>query len=350
MSNLLKMNGIPTFKSKNGFRYPAFWEYYKQHDRMHWTADEVTLSQDIKDFQKASDEEKEFITNVMRLFTQNEVQVAGSGYTTMLRIFKPIEVHAMLSSFMAREITHIESYSLFTETIGLPNSIYSEFLDIPVMSNKAEYLEKAKVKKYEDYKAMNMSNHELDSVYRRDVARMIAVYAGGTENISLMAQFAMLLKYQFENKYPGLCQIVEFSIREETLHGIANSHLFRTLIAENQDIWDDELKFDIYEGIREIVEYEKALVDYFNPPHMSNADLKRYIEYRADIALNELGMKKNYGTTVNPLPFMDDVVGTVLTDFFSGSVTEYSKSVEGSWGDINYTYWINGIDVSEDGE
>lgn len=35
MSNLLKMNGIPTFKSKNGFRYPQFWDYYKRHDRMH---------------------------------------------------------------------------------------------------------------------------------------------------------------------------------------------------------------------------------------------------------------------------------------------------------------------------
>jgi len=338
MSNLLKMNGIPTFKSKKGFRYPQFWDYYKQHDRMHWTADEVTLSQDIKDFQKASPEEKEFITNVMRLFTQNEVQV-GYGYATLLRIFKPIEVQAMLANENAREYTHIENYSLFTETIGLSDAFYSEFLDIPTMANKAEYLEKAKVKKYEDYKAMHLSDSELDRVYRKDVARMVAVYAGGTENISLMAQFAMLLKYQFEGKYPGLCTIVEWSIRDETMHGIANSHLFRTLISENPDIWDDELKFDIYEGIREIVEYEKALVDYFNPPHMSNSDLKRYIEYRADIALNELGMKKNYGTTINPLPFMDDVVGTILTDFFSGSVTEYSKTVEGDWGDINYENW-----------
>ena len=338
MSNLLKMNGIPTFKSKKGFRYPEFWNYYKQHDRMHWTADEVTLSQDIQDFAKASPEEKEFITNVMRLFTQNEVQV-GYGYSTLLRIFKPVEVQAMLSNFNAREYTHIENYSLFTETIGLSDSIYSEFLDIPAMANKAEYLEKAKVKKYEDYKVMKLSESELDRVYRKDVARMVAVYAGGTENISLMAQFAMLLKYQFEGKYPGLCTIVEWSIRDETQHGIANSHLFRTLIAENRDIWDDELKFDIYEGIREIVEYEKTLVDYFNPPHMSNSDLKRYIEYRADIALSELGMKKNYNTTVNPLSFMDDVVGVQLTDFFSGSVTEYTKSVEGNFGDIVYDHW-----------
>lgn len=332
------MNGIPTFKSNHGFRYPEFWDYFKQHDRLHWTAEQISLAKDIQDFERAYPKEKEDITRTMRLFTQREVQV-GYGYATMLRIFKPVEVQAMLANFNAREYTHIENYSLFTETIGLPNSIYQEFLNIPVMSAAAEYLEKAKVKKYEDYKAMNLTDSQLDRVFRRDVARMLAVYAGGTEAISLMAQFAALLKYQFEGKYPGLCQIVEYSIREETIHFIGNSHLFRTYIAENQDIWDDELKYDIYQGIREIVAYEEALVDYFDYAHISNSDLKRYIQYRGDIALKELGMKPNWNTTVNPLPYMDDVVGTILTDFFSGRVTAYSKSVEGDWGDITYDQW-----------
>ena len=340
MSNLLKMNGIPTFKSAKGFRYPHFWEYYKQHDRMHWTADEINLSQDIQDFKKASPEEKEFITNIMKLFTQNEV-IVGTGYAAMLRIFKPMEVQAMLSNFMAREYTHIENYSLFTETIGLPDSIYSEFLDVPVMATKTEYLDKAKVKKFEDYKAMNLSNSELDVVYRGDVAKMLATYGGGAENISLMAQFAALLKFQFEGKYPGLCTIVEFSIKEETFHGMANSHLFRDLIAENSDIWDDELKYEIYEAIRETVAYEKALIDYLNPPHMENSELYTYVEHRADIALKELGMKPNYGNVPNNLTYMDDVVGTVLTDFFSGAITEYSKSVKGHWKEINYEGWYN---------
>lgn len=338
MSNLIHLNGIPTFKGANGFRYPEFWEFYKQHDRMHWTSETINLSKDVADFARASEEEKVFITNVMKLFTQNEV-VVGTGYATMLRVFKPMEVQAMLSNFMAREYTHIENYSLFTETIGLSNSIYSDFLDIPVMATKTEYLDKAKVKKYEDYKIMNLSNSDLDRVYRSDIAAMVATYAGGAENISLMAQFAALLKYQFEGKYPGLCAIVEYSIKEETVHGIGNSALFRKFISENTDIWNDELKYRIYEAIRETVAYEHALIDYLNPPHISNESLKRYVEYRGDIALKELGMKPNWNTTINPLPYMDDVVGTILTDFFSGSVTEYSKQVQGSWDLIDYTAW-----------
>jgi ribonucleoside-diphosphate reductase beta chain len=336
--SLIKHQGLPIFKPKGGFKYQHFWEYYKVHDRLHWHAGEINLSQDIQDFQAASPEEKAYITNIMKLFTQNEVLV-GAGYDVLLRIFKPTEVKAWLSSANAREYTHIENYSLFTETLGLDDSIYTDFLDIPVMSTKTEYLDKAKVRKYEDYKAMGLSDAETHKEYRKDIARMLAVYGGGAEGIALYAQFAGLLKFQFMNKYPGLSDINIFSLKEESLHNKANSHLFRDFISENIDIWDDSLKFDIYEAIREMVSYEHALIDYLNPPHMSKDDLKRYVEYCADNSLKELGLKANYNIASNPLPYMDDVVGAIHTDFFSSRVTEYTKQVQGSWDQIDYTSW-----------
>lgn len=337
--SLLKQQGMSIYKPDQGFRYPWALEFYEAHDSMVWHKNEYTLAQDIKDYSKASPEEKLFITSVMKLFVQNDV-LAGTGYTTMLRIFKPTEVRMMLSSFNDRESTHVFNYANFTDTIGFPSSIYTEFLDIPVMSSKTEYMDKAKVRKYEDYKSAGMTDAQVDREFRRAVARMLGVYAGGLEGVSLMAQFAMLLQFQFQGKYSGLCTIVEWSIKDEMVHLQGNATLFRTYITENMDIWDDALKFDIYEAIREIVSYEHTLIDYLNPPHMANESLKRYVEYMADNALNELGMKKNWNTTSNPLPFMDDAVGTVLTDFFSGAVTEYTKSVEGSFNDIDYTKWI----------
>jgi ribonucleoside-diphosphate reductase beta chain len=336
--SLIKQPHLAPFKTEKGFRYPQFWDYYVAHDRLHWTQDEISLAKDIQDYNDGSPEEKRFIENVLRLFTQNECEVE-KGYSVLLRIFKPIEVQAMLSNFMAREFTHIENYSLFTETIGLPNSFYSEFLDIPVMSTKAEYISKARVRKYEDYKAMGLSDADTHKEYRKDIARMLAVYGGFTEGVSLYAQFAALLKFQFDGKYPGLSDINLFSIKEEYLHHVGNSALFREFISENQDIWDDELKFDIYEACREIIAYEHALIDYLNPPHMDKEELKRYAEYCGDNALKEMGMKPNWNITVNPLPYMDDAVGAVLTDFFSGRVTDYTKQVQGSWDQITFDNW-----------
>ena len=336
--SLIKIQGIPVYKPAQGFKYPWAIQAWEEHDAMVWHKSEYTLSKDTQDYAKASEKEKEDITKIMRLFVQNDVQ-AGIGYVTMLRIFKPVEIQLMLSKFNAREGTHVYNYANFIDTIGLPSDIYTQFLDIPVMATKSEYIDKAKVKKYEDYKAMGMSDAQVDKEFRKAVARMTGIYAGGLEGVALMAQFAMLLNFQFQGKYPGLCTIVKWSVRDEAAHVQYNSKLFRTFIEENPDIWDDALKFDIYEAMREIVAYEHALIDYINPDHMSNESLKRYVEFMADNALNGLGLKRNWNTTVNPLPYMDDALAITKTDFFSGTVSEYTKSVQGTWEEVDYSKW-----------
>jgi ribonucleoside-diphosphate reductase beta chain len=332
MSLIKQTTKYPMYKP---MKYQFAYDYWKAHEKLHWTEEEVSLSDDIKDFNKGSKEEREFITNVLRLFTQNDIMV-GAGYDVMLRIFKPTEVQMMLRTFANRENTHISAYALLTETLGFGDGIYSEFLEIPLMEGKTEYLDKAKVKKFEDYKADGMTNAEVDNQFRRAVARMLAVYAGATEGISLTAQFAMLLQYQFQNKYKGACQIVDWSIKDEAQHQEGNSQLFREYISENLDIWDDELKFEIYEAVREIVSYEESLVDFLNPPHMDKELVKQYIRYMADEALKMLGMKANYNIESNPLPYMDEVTaGVSLVNFFENRVTDYGKgALTGSWDDL----------------
>jgi len=328
MSNLIKGNS-KVFKP---MKYPWAFEAYRTHESLHWLATEVPLADDVKDHKQATPREQKFIANVMKLFTTNDIS-ASQGYAGLLRIFKPIEVTMMLSSFAAREACHVDAYSLFTETLGFGDEIYSEFLDIPVMNIKTEYLDRAKVRKYEDYKAVGMSDVELDKQYRRDVARMLAVYGGCLEGIELFAQFALLLKFQFEGRFKGLGQIVDYSIKDEYQHQVNNSKLFRTFIAENPDIWDDSLKFDIYQAVREVVSQEEALIDYLDPPHATKEECKDYIKYQADNALKLLGMKANYGIEENPFPFMDEITGGVsLVNFFENRVTDYSKgTLTGSW-------------------
>ena len=330
MSNLLNRGTpVPVFKESTGVKYQFMDTYTEALMNMFWKFDAVALGKDTEDYKKdkvSSPETAKFIEEVMKLFTTSEVLVK-TGYAKMASIFKPNEVVNWCMYAGGTEVTHEKAYSLFTETIGLPDSTYTDFLDINVMKTKTQYIDKAKVKKWEEYKSMGMTDAEADFEFRRAVARMLAIYGGGTELITLYAQFAMLLSFQMQGKYPGLCQIVEYSIRDEYTHGIANCHLFRTYVAENPDIWDDELKFDVYEAIREIVSYEESLIDYFNPPHMDNEECKQYVRYQADQALLEMGMKTNFGVKKNPFKFMDEVTGTVLTDFFSGKVTSYSRKM-----------------------
>ena len=318
--------------------YPKAYEYWEQHEKMHWLHDEVPLADDVADFNKADERERDFITQVMRLFTTNDVEV-GHGYDVLLRIFKPTEVSMMLRGYAARESIHVAAYSLFTETLGFDDSFYSEYLKDKQMADKIDYIEKSQVHKYEEYER---DYYESETIiekeayisyrYRQDIIFMLAVYATVTEGVSLFAQFAMLLKYQQLNKYRGLATIVEWSIKDEETHVQGNSWLLRTFISENMDVFDDRIKQRVYQAVRDIVEKECNLVDELDPPHLDKEMVKDYIKYIADQRLKLIGFKANYGIPTNPLPFMEDITGTVLTNFFEGKVTEYNKgSLTGSW-------------------
>lgn len=335
MTNLIKKEEN-VFKGKDGFSYPFYWTQYETHAiAMDWNINMIPLKEDLNDFKKASQEDKEVIKNIMLLFTQNEVSVGG-GYIKLLEVFKHTEVRAWLATALNREFTHINAYSKFTETLGLKDEVYTEFINIPLMRDKIEYVEHAKVKRFKDYQAV-LTPKELDTKYRRDIAFMLAVYGGFTELVSLYAQFAMLMHFQEQNRFKGLCKIVEWSIRDEFHHGLTNSQLFKDFIKENLDIWDDELKSNIYEAGRRIVAYELELVDYINPTHINKDTLKDYIKYCANNALGHLALKPEYHEIVkNPLPFMDEITKDTMADFFTTVVTAYSNAVEGDFFELDF--------------
>jgi len=322
------MSLLKTSRVFKPMKYPQAFEHWETHDKMVWHYSEVPLADDVQDFSRAKEEEKEFITQVMRLFTQNDVEV-GHGYDVLLRIFKPTEVSMMLRGNADRESTHIAAYSLFTETLGFPDEFYSEYLEDEQMVDKIDFVVNSQVKKLEDYEEFS------EKQYIQDIMYMLAVYATLTEGVSLFAQFAMLLKYQTENKYKGLGTIVEWSIKDEEQHVISNSWLFRTFVEENTEHFDDTIKKRIYKATRELVKKECELVDTLSPPHMENEVVKEYIKYIADQRLKLIGFKANYEIENNPLPFMEDLTGTVLTNFFEGKVTDYTKgSLQGSWEEL----------------
>lgn len=348
MNNLLNQKGIQVWKPH---RYPEAYQRYLQHNQAFWTKDLVPLSKDIQDWNELSVENKEFLRYLFLLFTQNDVCV-GAGYDVLLRCFKPTEVQMMLRNQADRENIHIDAYSYLLDTLGFDDSIYAEFQEFECMDKKLEFVENAKIKKYEEYNTIVISDDELlkkyngdiDSainyMYRSDLAYMLAVYAGCTEGVSLFAQFALLLSYQLKNLMPGMCQIVTWSIRDEEMHVVNNSWLFRKLIEENPDIWTDDLKRKIYSAFREIVEKEKAYLDFIYAkgvtPMVTKDEMYSYLEYIADRRLLELGMKANFGVTKNPLPFMEELTSLKeFANFFETQSTEYGfGATQGTWDEV----------------
>ena len=305
------------------FVYPWAFEFYKRQQQMHWLPDEVPLQDDIKDYrEKLTPDNRTLLDNIFKFFTQADVDVCCGYAKHYLPVFKQPEIRMMLVSYAAMEAVHQEAYSLLLETLGKSDDMYQEFFDIQAMSEKHDYL----------------TDFNMNSPH--EIAKTMAVYSGFTEGVQLFSSFAILLNYPRHNLMKGMGQIVTWSIRDESLHVEGLSKLFRTFIAENPDIWNDRLKYEIYCAAERVVELEDKFIDVcFDKaeiPDLTAKEVKEYIRYIADRRLPGLGMKAIFHSDANPLPWIDMQVNAVEhTNFFENRATDYAKaSTQGNWQDI----------------
>ena len=181
-----------------------------------------------------------------------------------------------------------------------------------------------------------MQGFNVDS--KEDIAKTLAVFGGFTEGLQLFASFAMLLNFQRFGKMKGMCQIIAWSVRDETLHTNSIIKLFRVFIQENPEIWTPKLQAELAEACNIIVEHEDAFIDLAFEMEgavegITAHDVKKYIRFIADRRLNQLGLDSLYKIERNPLPWLDELLGAPEhTNFFENRVTEYAKAAtRGTW-------------------
>lgn len=307
------------------FNYPWAYEAWLKHEQSHWLHTEVPMLEDVKDWKKKlTDEERYFLTNIFRFFTQGDIDVAGGYVKNYLPYFPQPEVRMMLMGFAAREALHIAAYSHLIETVGMPESTYSEFLEYQEMKEKHDYV-------------LGISSKNGD---RSSTAKHIAVFSAFTEGMQLFSSFIMLLNFPRHGKMKGMGQIVTWSIVDETMHAESMIKLFRTYVEENRDIWTDELKENIYSIAEKMVELEDKFIDLtFSMGTMEDLDaenVKKYIRYIADRRLISLGMKGLFKVKRNPLPWVEAMINAPThTNFFENRSTDYAKgAMVGKWDDV----------------
>jgi ribonucleoside-diphosphate reductase beta chain len=310
------------------FNYPWAYDAWLKHEQSHWLHTEVPMMEDVKDWKrKLTNEEKTFLTHIFRFFTQGDIDVAGGYVRNYLPYFPQPEVRMMLLGFAAREALHVAAYSHLIETLGLPETTYNEFLEYSEMKEKHDYL-------------LNLSSQNSS---KQNTAKHIAVFSAFTEGMQLFSSFIMLLNFPRHGKMKGMGQIVTWSIVDETQHTENMIKLFKEYIKENPEIWNDELKSELYTIAEKMVQLEDRFIDLaFAMGPMSNLDsndVKQYIRYIADRRLISMGLKGIMKVKRNPLPWVEEMINAPgHTNFFENRATDYAKgSLTGNWGDV----WAN---------
>ncbi len=313
------LNARPIYKP---FKYPWAYEAWHTQQKIHWLPEEVSLSDDVKDWKtRLTDDERNLLTQIFRFFTQSDIEVNNCYMQHYSRIFKPTEVCMMLAAFSNIETIHVDAYSKLLDTIGMPEIEYQAFLNYKEMRDKYEYM------------------HSFNVNDKFNIAITLAGFGAFTEGLQLFASFAILLNFQRFSKMKGMCQIVAWSARDETLHTNSIIYLFRTFLQENPEINTHELKERIKSMCREIVQLEDEFIRLAFSGHkiegLTEQEVKDYIRYIGDRRLVQLGYEPIFNIVENPFPWMDEMLnGVEFTNFFENRVTEYSKSsTSGSWDD-----------------
>lgn len=333
------LSSAPIYKP---FAYPWAYDAWKIQQQIHWLPEEVPMADDVKDWRAGENAkytaqesgvaaalddrgdltpgEMHLLTQILRFFTQADIEVNNCYMKHYSRIFQPTEIKMMLASFSNIETIHIDAYSHLLDTLGMPEVEYQAFLKYKEMKDKYDYLQ----------------SFNVDS--KENIAKTLAVFGAFTEGMQLFASFAMLLNFQRFGKMKGMGQIVAWSVRDETLHTNSIIKLFKTFIHENPEVWTPQFQESLSEICQVIVEHEDAFIDLAfeinnSVRGLAAVDVKRYIRYIADYRLSQLGLPIIYHIDRNPLPWMDEILNAPEhTNFFENRVTEYAKAAtKGSW-------------------
>ena len=305
------------------FEYQTAFDFYKDQHRAHWLADEVTLSSDLNDWKlKLNESEKNLIGNILKSFAQTEVHVNDYWSTKVSLWFPKPEVQAMARVFADFESIHAEAYARLNEELGLDD--FQAFLED----------EEAKAKIDRLVETPGETLHEK--------ALSLAIFSAFTEGVNLFSSFAILMSFQLRNLMKGTGQIVEWSVRDESLHSKAGCWLFRTLISENLKLDNPEMMKGIYEACETSVNLEFNFIDKAfemgDIEGLSKEQLKNFIKARANEKLNELGYSPLYNDVepnmLREMEWFNHLTsGKTHQDFFANRVTDYSKSTA-DWSDL----------------
>ncbi len=297
-------------ENKNRFvlfpiQHDDIWQFYKKAEASFWTAEEIDLSQDLKDWENLTDGERHFISHVLAFFAASDGIVNENLAEHFVAEVQYTEAKFFYGFQIAMENIHSETYSLLIDTyVKDPQQKTKLFNAIDTMPC---------VKKKADWALRWIDNGSFQE-------RLIAFAA--VEGIFFSGSFCSIFWLKKRGLMPGLSFSNELISRDEGLHCdfaclLYNNHVVNKLPIEQ-----------VTEIIKDAVDIEQEFVTESLPVDLIGMNAKlmcQYIEFVADRLLGELNCPKIYHAT-NPFDFMEMISLQGKTNFFEKRVGEYQKA------------------------
>jgi ribonucleotide reductase beta subunit family protein with ferritin-like domain len=300
-------------------KYDEIWEMYKKAEASFWTTGEVDLTNDQKDWDSLTDDERFFISQVLAFFAASDGIVNENLAVNFYSTVQVPEARFFYGFQIMIEQVHSLMYSLLIDTYIKDTREKEHLFDaietIPCVQKKAEW-------------ALKWLEEKNTSFAERLVAFACV------EGIFFSGSFCAIFWLKKRGLMPGLCFSNELISRDEQLHCNFAALLLKYIV-------DKPTIETIQTIVKQAVEIEQEFVSDALPVRLigMNADsMKIYIEYVADRLLESLGSPKIYAVS-NPFDFMDLISMENKTNFFEKKVAEYQKA--NVMSKDNHTFKLN---------
>jgi len=284
--------------------------------------------QDLADWKKMSDEERHALTFLMSYFNPNELLVNKALAFGVYPYVNAAECHLYLAKQMWEEANHCMSFEYVLETFPINrDDAYAAHVETPSMARKEEFETKFIKRMTED--TLDITTTEG----KKDFVRNLVAYNIILEGIWFYSGFMVALSFRQRNLLRNFGSLIDWVVRDESLHLKFGINLILTVLEENEDLQTEEFAAEIKQMILDAVEMEEAYNKDLLPNGILglNSDyINQYVKYLADRRLEELGFEPHYKVS-NPAKWMATANDTLqLVNFFESTNTSYEVNAGGS--------------------
>ena len=290
-----------------------------------WLDTRIPLSNDLDDWRKLSEVEKDLVGKVFGGLTLLDTMQSESGVQAIRADIRTPHEEAVLNNIQFMESVHAKSYSSIFSTLNTK----SEIEEIFAWTNSNEYLQKkAKI---------------INDIYENGTALHKKVASTFLETFLFYSGFFTPLYYLGNNKLSNVAEIIKLIIRDESVHGTYIGYKFQLGFNELSDEDQDQMKDWMYDLLYELYEneenYTKSLYDEIG----WTEEVMTFLRYNANKALMNLGQDPLFPDSVddvNPIIMNGISTGTSNHDFFSQVGNGYLLGQVESMQDEDYYYGL----------
>lgn len=306
--------------------YPWAYDLYNQAVANTWFPNEIQLGEDLVDFARMTDEERRALTYLMSYFNPNELLVNKALAFGVYPYVNAAECHLYLAKQMWEDANHCMAFEYVLETFPIGREqAYEAHVNVESMAAKEAF-------EVRYIKRMTEETIDITTVAgKQDFVRNLVAYNVILEGIWFYSGFMVALSFRQRNLLRNFGSLIDWIVRDESLHLQFGINLMLTVLEENPEIATDEFAAEIRQMILDAVEMEER----YNRDLLPNgivgltADyVNDDVKYLTDRRLEELGFEPEYHVA-NPAKWMAAANDALqLVNFFEATNTSYEVNAQ----------------------